>query len=386
MICQGCGQSFSLPAGYSRSKIQCSGCGVICTVTAETASDRTAPSQKRPSRQLSQATVTEPSIEDQAAALWQEPASPPPSALADESTPVFADESTVAPVADPLPTRRKELLVPCRRCGKLIRRQRECPDCDAAEEPLIAKIGSLELDEPSPPRSILDEDDPTPYQLADKDIPTCPSCRKELPKGGVVCPGCGFDRRNNRKVTREFEPIHRVWDADMSLETRLRWLAAAQGFHWLLALLAVLAGQSVWPFFIAWPFFTAMLCFVLGTFDRITLTRDRRGRTRLIKQWRCFFVPLQPVTTEVRGFEGVTTGRWHDAGLLEWLVVINLIPLGLIPAIIYWYNAIHCQHCHVALALNHGHAEVWVYRGRSEQQMNDIADTLGNASGLRRIV
>src|SRR5436305_2041443 len=34
VICQGCGQAFAVPPGYSRNKIQCPGCGVICQVPA----------------------------------------------------------------------------------------------------------------------------------------------------------------------------------------------------------------------------------------------------------------------------------------------------------------------------------------------------------------
>jgi hypothetical protein len=128
-----------------------------------------------------------------------------------------------------------------------------------------------------------------------------------------------------------------------------------------------------------------ILCFVLGTYDRITLMRDSRGRVKITKVWRFCFVPLQPVTTEVRGFEGITTGQWHDAGFLEWFVLASLLPLGIIPSIIWWYNAIYKMHFHVALAMDHGHAEVYLYRGRSQEQMNDIADTVASVSGLRRL-
>jgi hypothetical protein len=161
---------------------------------------------------------------------------------------------------------------------------------------------------------------------------------------------------------------------------------AAEGVYLATAAVAA-AGAGFEPggLVCTWVMFTAMLCFVLGTYDRITLTRNRKGRTKVVKQWRAFFVPLAPVTTDVHGFEGVTTGQWHDAGIMEWMVCINLLPLGIIPAIIYWYNAIYKPHFHVALALNHGHSEVYVYRGRSDEQMNDIADALASASGLSRI-
>jgi hypothetical protein len=373
VICQGCGQGFALPAGYTRNKIQCPGCGVICAVPAD--ADRAAAQAARSARQAPQA-VPEATVEERAAAMLEDtPAAIP------QAVPMFDDEPA------PRPAKRQEMLVPCRRCGKKIRRQRECPNCDGPveerEEP--AGVGSLELDDP--PRPIdADEVDDSPYAFSDKELPTCPQCRKDMPRGAVLCAACGFDTRTRRKVEREYVPVERTWDADMSLQTRVTIAAAAEGLYLVTAAVAALiAGLEPWGLVCTWVMFTAMLCFVLGTYDRITLTRTRKGRTKVTKQWRAFFVPLAPVTTDVHGFEGVTTGTWHDAGFLEWLVCINLLPLGLIPAVIYWYNAIYKPHFHVALALDHGHSEVYVYRGRSEEQMNDIADALANASGLNRL-
>ena len=45
--------------------------------------------------------------------------------------------------------------------------------------------------------------------------------------------------------------------------------------------------------------------------------------------------------------------------------------MGLAPALVWWYLAIYSNHYHVSLARNHAHAEVTVYRGRSEAQMQE---------------
>jgi hypothetical protein len=39
----------------------------------------------------------------------------------------------------------------------------------------------------------------------------------------------------------------------------------------------------------------------------------------------------------------------------------------------------------VALARDHGNPEVYVYRGRNANQMNEIADTLAQMADLRRL-
>jgi hypothetical protein len=78
-------------------------------------------------------------------------------------------------------------------------------------------------------------------------------------------------------------------------------------------------------------------------------------------------------------------GQWNDTGFFEWIVFINLLCVGIVPAIIWWYNAIHKNYYHVALAKDHGRADTYLYRGRSEEQMNEIAKAVCDATGLRNV-
>ncbi len=331
----------------------------------------------------------------------QEPApvrQPEPAPLEVAAPAAEVSTNPVVPVRKPA-----EQLFPCRRCGQLVRRQRECPVCDAAGEALLPvdpeegprpeqtpaplrglAAPSLELDEPEPAPAAPEEEGPDPYLMADRDLPHCPRCRKEMAVGGVVCTSCGFNRETRKKAVRTYQPLARSWESDMTLRTRLGWMAAFQGFHLILTCMASLQSFA-WPFLVAWLPLTLILCFVLGTFDRIDLTRDTRGRVTITKHWRFCFVPVPPRVIEVRGFEGVVTGQWNDTGLFEWIVFLNLLCVGIIPAFIWWYNAIMKNYYHVALAIDHGHAEVFVYRGRSDEQMNEIARAVCEATGLRNI-
>jgi hypothetical protein len=287
--------------------------------------------------------------------------------------------------------------VKCRRCGQLIRRQRECPRCDAEpggvlpvepdEKPkdvLGLAPHSMELDGPGPLSLASEqEEDESPYQISGQ-MPTCPKCKKDMEKGAVICLSCGFDLRKRKKVARSYEPIARSWETEMPLKTRLMWMAAFQAFHAFLTIGALLGGFG-WAFFIAWFPFTGLLCFILGTYDKTELTRDARGRATMIKSWRFCFVPLMPEKTEIRGFQGVVSGQYNNAGIWEWLVFGSLFCMGLIPAIIWWFNVIHRSQYYVALARDHGHAEVYVYRGRNDEQAVEIGKVLREASGLRDI-
>ncbi len=401
VICQGCGQAFELPPGHARNKVQCPGCGVICPVPEEVRAAGEKPAG--------------PAWDDEPALLLEVPEEAP---LVEPEPVLMAEAVQPAPSALPVepeapPRPRGELLFTCRRCGIRIRRQRECPVCGVqddsplpaepaeapkppAEAPLVdaplpvepLPVGlaphSLELDEGQPLGLAAEEDEEEapPYELVDRDLPRCPRCYKDMPVGGVLCASCGFNLRTRKKVTRTYEPISRSWDTDMSLTTRLICLGGFQGFHLFLTLCAAVGGFAT-PFLVAWVPLTLIVCFVVGTYDHIDLRRDTRGRVTIERRWRFCFIPLQPEVTEVRGFEGVVCGGWNDAGGLEWAILISLLCLGLLPALIWWYLAIYLNHYHVSLARDHGHAEVTVYRGRSEEQMHEIARAVCNATGLR---
>lgn len=389
VICQGCGQSFDVPAGYGRNKIQCPGCGVICAVPADGGRSSARAPSRSPAPRKEAAPEPEPVSEEQTAGWLREP----------EPVPLFDDEPVAKPAAPAKPatapaTGRKpaEALFPCRRCGRQIRKQRECPSCDVEPQGLLSETPeevsprvSMELDEVLPVATD-GEDDDSPYVLADKPAATCPRCRREMGEGAVLCTSCGFDQRTKRKVARTYEAMARTWETDMPLAQRLLYLGLYQVVHWVVAVMVVaVLGVGVWPFVVTWPLLTGILCFILGTYDRVQLVRDRKGRVSITVEWRLCFVPAKKETTEVRGFEGVTTGQWLDAGFLEWLVFGSLLFLGIVPALIWWYHAIHKVYYHVALSRDHGHAEVYVYRGKREDQMQQIAEAVCNASGLRNV-
>ena len=377
VICQGCGQSFAMPAGYTRNKIQCPGCGVICAVPADAARGEPAPSAR----------AKQVSVDEEAAARMLDDPAP---------VPLFDDEPAPPPKAAP-PTKSKPVdeRVNCRRCGRLIARQRECPSCDVeVEEPLSAEPSaprttsatplSFSMDDVEPMAMALeDEEDEAPYLLADKDIPLCPKCRKPMTIGAVLCTSCGFDTKTCKKSKRSYEPIARSWETNQTMQQRLLWFGVAQGVHWTLAIFTLLAGFSAWPFVVAWPLMAGMLVFILGTYERVEIVRDARGRAEVISSWRFAFFPVAPKKTEVIGFEGVTTGQGNEAGVFEWMIFVTLLCAGVVPALVWWYQVIHKPDFHVALAAHHGHAEVYVYRGKSEEQMREIGQVLANAGGLQ---
>jgi hypothetical protein len=428
VICQGCGHSFPTGPGYQKNKIQCPACGVICPVPqgpgpAGRRGGTPAARKDESGRQPGWAP------EEPDPAPYQEPAArrPVPDQEEDDLLRLLIDGSAPAPPppaqpaaarsAPPDPPREVDARPPatrpppppelpfnCRRCGRKVRRQGECPDCNARPPVLVLDpdappgaptatapvddppvVPRLELDEtplPAPPAYDPEEDE-DPYLLADRDYPVCPGCRKTLPPGGVVCPSCGFDQRKQKKVARTWDPLARAWDTNYSLTARLHILVASVAGVLILGLAGTSSAGLPWgPFLTSWLVFVVFLTFLLGTFERIELTRDRKGRATLTQTWRYFFVPVPPRRTEVRGFGSISTGQEHEAGFWEWLIFVSLIWFGVVPAIIWWYQAIHKANYFVALTRDHGYPAHYAYRGRSEEQMREIATTLREASGL----
>jgi hypothetical protein len=270
----------------------------------------------------------------------------------------------------------------------MVRRQRECPTCDAdADTPLSAEPSprtlSMELDE----KPIIAEEveDESPYDLSEPLGPRCPKCCYDMNRGDVVCLRCGFNLRTRKKAGRTYEPIDRAWDTDMSLAARLGWMAAGHGFHVFCAFLAYPATETFMPFIITWPLLAGLLLFLLGTYDHIELKRDTKGRAKLTITWRALFVPLKPQVIDLRGYEGVVSGPWHQVGFLEWFVLFTLLIWGLIPGLIWYYYAMHLQQFHASLCENHGQASVYIYRGRNQEQMNEIVNAVCEAANIRRL-
>ena len=129
--------------------------------------------------------------------------------------------------------------------------------------------------------------------------------------------------------------------------------------------------------------FVVLMTFLFGTFDRTDLVRDKRGHAKLTRTWRVCFVSRPPIEIDLLQYDAIVTGISADAGCYEWFILWTLIPFGLVPAFVWWYQVIHKQKHYVALAHSHNYPEVTLYRGNRHEQAEDIAETLRDAARLR---
>jgi hypothetical protein len=375
VICEGCGQRVAIPEGYRRNKIQCA-CGVICPVPESARQEAEAAVPKRGPAQPSSSVEKE-------AERWLLDDSPPSSLPS--APPGFRDPG---PVAEPQPVQKPAVVArrfPCRRCRRLIRRQGECPDCDGflpspTEQGNAEPVWWPSVDVPADKD---EEEDPSPYAVEGAEDVKCPKCYFLLPPGSVLCVRCGFHLKKRKKVARTYQPIDRVWETTASYSARLTAFCICEAVALVLGLVGIFrAGIDRGAFLGAFLLLSAMLAFLLGTFDRIHLTRDARGRVQLTKTWRVAFFALSPQTIDVRNYEGIVTGQYRDVSAWEYWLFGLLLFCGLVPGILWWYLAIHKVTFQVALSRDHGYPAYILYSGWSETQMKEIAYTLRDAAGL----
>ncbi len=226
IICEGCGQLVSVPEGYRRNKIQCA-CGVICRVPESVHQETDAPARTRPTA------AKPPSVIEEEAERW----------LLDDDPPASEQPSEPPRFRDPEPDKRHEpaakpaiaaMRFGCRRCGQLVRRQGECPSCDADKMP-AAPPEPIWPSVDSPDEEDKEEEDRSPYGVDGADDVKCPKCSMMLPPGSVLCVRCGFHLTKRKKIAKTYQPIEREWETNASFQTRrtIFGIGAILGWRWV---------------------------------------------------------------------------------------------------------------------------------------------------------
>jgi zinc-ribbon domain len=323
ITCSGCGQRLTISGDPKRRKVQCPECGVFSEVPAEKRGKRASAKEPLPGPRAQPST---PAADDAAVELavdiWSDSYGPP--RAIPQSSPTSAEPEIVH----------------------------------------------------------SDADDGRPYQVAGGDERKCPDCGRVLLKDATLCPHCGFNCETGKKAVRVYELLALHWDAGLSFRRRLRWFVIGECAALALALMGALVadhpGESVTSLLL----FTLLLAFLLGTFDRLELTRNKRGRVVLTQTWRVLFIARPTTTIPLREYEGIVINLAHDVGVLDWIVLGVLLLFGIIPGLIWWFWAMQQDTYEVALTKNHGYPERILYRGWSQSQAREIAKILHEVSGF----
>jgi hypothetical protein len=335
VLCSGCGGRVPIPDDYTRARIRCPECGVMSDVPA--AAQKPAGGDKS---RRSPPAVTDAVAED---ILLDNDSAPPAEAKPAKRKRSQAIQTESRPVAEPL-------------------------------HPLP----------PSPNDNASDEDDGRPYRVPVLDeIRPCPECNTTIARDAVVCTRCGYNLQTGKKAKKVFEPVDREWRGGWPVNLRRGLFAAAAGSY-LVACIIIVATDTANFCGVLFPFllFTLMTSFLLGTYDHIHLTRNKKGRVRLTKSWTVCFVPRPPQEVDVNDYGGVVYGPVEETSMMEWMVLVTLVLAGIIPGILWFYFVFVRISFQVALTKEHGYTDLVLYRGSNQQMVIDIAETVRDVAHL----
>jgi len=398
-LCNGCGQRVAIPEAYARRKMQCPHCGVMCErpATMDRASPRSATRAAPPPA----APLPKPApIPDE---------TPPPSR---PSAPLIPDETPPPPRPDPNAPIKGDFLDPddnpltaavgagdervtlsCTACGHRMQvaaaaraRYRSCHRCGARLVETAVKRPAAAGTRSRPSAALLDDDDDgQAYEVAGGAERRCPDCQRVVSEEANVCASCGFNLVTGEKAgPRTYSRIERHWQSGLPLRRRVLIWVGGQFLFLLINVILVsfLGWASVGSIIYTWVVFTLMFTFLLGTYDTIDLTRNEKGKIRLVQTWYVLFIPRSPKRLALNACDGIQLCQSYHVGFLDWMILVFLIPVGVFPAIIWWFGFMHRESFYVALTRDQGYAEHYLYRGWNKEFAQDIAHTLVDATGL----
>ncbi len=350
VVCHSCGSRIEVADDHARRKVRCPECGVMCEVV-EAARAAPRPEKKRAEDPGQDSGQPEREAEELARQLWGDPDAPPPAKAPEPPR----------PAPDKMPA--EESSFPVDR-----QRRRAAPP---ASPKRAAQTWTAE------------DEDASPYDVTGGVPRPCPACGRAMEAADLLCVGCGFDVRAGKKRGREYPPFQRSWEAGLSRDRRWSVFLMLAGSSLVLSAMTVVV-FGVWFLSIGpWLGFLAMTSFLLGTFARIDMARDRRGNVKLTQTWYVCFVERPTQAIDLREYQGVVTGRSLDAGCFEWLIFFILLAYFIVPGVLWWYHVIRKTKFHTALTHSHNYPDVILYRGNSQEQAEEIAETLRDAAHLR---
>jgi hypothetical protein len=176
--------------------------------------------------------------------------------------------------------------------------------------------------------------------------------------------------------------VAKSWDMVWSLRTRLKIFGVLLALNVVAAVLSGIIADSVPVSFVTVITTSLLQAFLIGTFDRIDLTRSAKGKVSLKRTWRIAFVPLKPQSLRWHEFESVSVGKSYDPKFEDWVIAVLLLFYGVVPGILWWWFVIRTDRVYVGLCKDHGFTDTILYRGSNAALAKEVAASVAEVAGL----
>lgn len=239
-----------------------------------------------------------------------------------------------------------------------------------------------------PEREILlhgtnDENDFNPYPVrGDAPMKPCPGCGRRLDLRAKLCVGCGFDLQAERKTKRAYEPIDQTWENGWPLRKRLRVFIILQAINASLILITAFTNFAA-GFTLGAAVPTALLqAFLLGTYDRLRLTRNSKGQVALTRTWRFAFLNRPTETVRWQEHVSIRIVNLHETDMMDWAVFVILLGYLIVPGVLFLRYAILPDKLDVILCKEHDAAGWTILRSADEALVKEIVKRISELTRL----
>ena len=340
VICSGCGARVAVSEDYTRKKMRCTQCGVIFDLPDP--KDRSSiPADPPPPAPAKSAPAKTRTAKRRDADVFE-----PAAEATDE--PLSSDSGHAITAAPPLPAPPAETLL------------------DESEEDEFA---------------FSDGKDTRAYEKTGGEIRECPHCHATVKPDAKVCSACGFMLT---ELPREVmgQPFRRRWESGWSLRSRLIGFGVCQVLSALSTAGGIFAGFSIFTLLFPYIWCTGMTAFLFGTYNWVELSRNKKGKFRLTQTWRVCFIERPSTTLKMSEYEELATGTEHKFDTMDWVMLLFLAILGIIPGLWWWFYVGSKDTFYVALCRDHGYPVLTLYRGWDQNKMDDMAETISKVARM----
>jgi ribosomal protein L37E len=343
VYCRGCGQRLEIPEGFAKAKLRCAECGVYTELPPD---------------------------------LREQLASAPPTPKKAVAAPVAAAPRVAPPAeADDVES-----------CGFITEPPGEKPappsETVRAKPPAENKPETPAI----PERELLvqgtEEDDLNPYTVhGDRPTRMCPECDQRSDARAKACVHCGYHFESGAKAKREYEPLRREWENGWPLQKRLTAFMCMQAVNFVLFVLTLLGGATCVGFF--WvAVMIGLQAFLVGTFEKLFLSRDSKNKVKLTRVWRYAFFARPPINVKWRQHDALIIVQSNDFSPIDWAFAIVLLCYAIVPGVLFWWFVIRPDKFSVFLCKDHGFPETPIFRTQNEELAKEIQTVVGEVTLL----